>query len=232
MSEHIIDIVFPENYAIHPEYQVLHQVNVPVFAYTPDYVYAYKKLRMYELSEVRWNYITKALRRNPLSILDYGYGNGDFLKYCQEKGVRELFGYDVTEVPPPDNVKKINSLSDLEFVDGVCFFDSLEHCKDPGEIIRTLPPHNFVVITLPWCRNYTNYFSFAKTFTNEWFDTWHNKKGNGEHIFHFCDWSLNYFMELFDYKCIYMACPEDDIRIRKVEDEPNILVGIFTKKVK
>ena len=223
-------MIFPKNYELHPEYGVLHQIEHQPFVYTEEYIKAYKNLRMYELSELRWNYITKAIGRNPLSVLDFGYGNGDFLKYCAEKGIKELYGYDVSPVEPPEGVFRIERFEDKTFTDLVCMFDSLEHTEDIGKTIKSLPHHNFIVITVPWCRNYNGNTSSTKKFTNDWFEKWHNRKANGEHLFHFDEDSLVNFMKMMEYEYVHMSCEEDVIRIPRDENNtPNILVGVFKK---
>ena len=177
-------MIFPQNYELHPEYKVLHQIEHELFVYTEEYIKAYKNLRMYELSELRWNYITKVIGRNPLSVLDFGYGNGDFLKYAKEQGVKELYGYDISPVDPPEGVFRIRDVG-IGFWDCIMLFDSLEHTEDIGKTIKAFAPHNFMIITVPWCRNYSGKPELAKRFTNEWFEHRYKNKKNDEHIWHF-----------------------------------------------
>ena len=55
-----------------------------------------------QMAGIRLGYLVGTLGYWPQSILDIGYGNGDFLKVC--KGVIESYGNDVSGYPVPEGV--------------------------------------------------------------------------------------------------------------------------------
>jgi hypothetical protein len=164
---------------------------------------------------LRLGYIIGSIGRIPESILDVGYGTGDFLNSC--KGfIGNLYGNDIEPAYPLGNhVKFIKDITSVE-VDVITFFDSLEHFHDI-EFVKDLKC-NYVIISLPWCYNSNN---------DEWFNNWKHRKPN-EHIFHFNEKSLVSFMTRQGYKLINYCNIEDKIRI-DTSLNPNILTGCFKK---
>lgn len=184
-------------------------------AYSSKYnQYGEKGLR---LSYLRLGVLLGLLKKTPTSLVDVGYGNGDFLKACSGT-IKELYGCDISDYPPPDGCTKIN-MEDIKNVDVVCFFDSLEHFEDIS-VIKDLDT-SYVFISVPWC----HYIS------DHWFETWYHRREN-EHLYHFNDSSLQTFFEENGYECIYLGCYEDIIRKNNsVAPLSNILSGLF-KKIK
>lgn len=168
------------------------------------------------LSHLRLGVLLGVLGSTPKSIVDVGYGNGDFLKACTKK-IRSVFGADLSDYPVPDGCTKIN-FSDISNVDVVCFFDSLEHFDDIS-VVKSLDT-KYVFISVPWC----HYIS------DEWFRDWYHRREN-EHLYHFNDTSLKAFFDECGYDCIYSDNFEDIVRYNPaVAPLPNILSCIFRKR--
>jgi 2-polyprenyl-3-methyl-5-hydroxy-6-metoxy-1,4-benzoquinol methylase len=91
--------------------------------------------------------LEKAGVKREHSILDYGCGNGKFVRYMREKGYTQAFGYDFY-------VPKFNDSSLLERRYDVIFSqDVLEHVEDPWELLesfnRLLAPGGLILIGTP-----------------------------------------------------------------------------------
>jgi len=171
-----------------------------------------------KMSYLRLGYLLGVLGFTPNSILDYGYGNGDFLKACQNF-IGDVNGHDISNYPVPDGASFIIDPYARAF-DVVCFFDVLEHFQNPYEIkgLKT----NYIYISVPNC----HYFS------DDWFDTWKHRRPD-EHLWHFNVESLVNFFSEIGYECIGLSNIEDTIRKDKNAQEgkySNILTGVFKKK--
>uniref|UniRef100_A0A6C0B6V6 NAD-dependent epimerase/dehydratase domain-containing protein n=1 Tax=viral metagenome TaxID=1070528 RepID=A0A6C0B6V6_9ZZZZ len=196
---------------------VIRQINVNKINYDFEYCNDYNKYseKSIQFSYLRLGVLLGALSETPESILDVGYGNGDFLKVASGV-IKNCYGTDISDYPIPDKCKKVD-LFEKRHYDVVCFFDSLEHFDDIY-VINQLDC-DYVFISVPWCHN----------FSPEWFEQWHHKKEN-EHLWHFNkDALINFFNEI-QYKCIYSSNFEDTIRQNpKSKYHPNILTCLFKK---
>lgn len=168
-----------------------------------------------QLSGVRLAYLITKINLTPKSILDVGYGNGDFLRACLHS-IENCYGNDVSGYPIPDGAIFIEDIFSKHF-DVICFFDVLEHFEEI-DFIKKLNCKYFY-ISLPWC----HYFS------DEWFTNWKHRRPD-EHLWHFNEKSLTNFMEEMGYDLIDISNIEDTIRTTK-ESYPNILTGIFQKRI-
>lgn len=166
------------------------------------------------MSYLRYSYIIGVIGHVPNSILDVGYGNGDFLNVCKET-IKNCYGNDVSAYPLPNGVENVKSIFDNEY-DVITFFDSLEHFHEIN-FVKDLNA-KYVVVSLPWCHN----------FSDEWFANWKHRRED-EHIFHFNDKSLIAFMSDMGYEKISISNIEDIIR-KGVDENANILTGIFKNK--
>jgi len=168
------------------------------------------------LGFLRLGFLLGSLGKVPDTLLDIGYGNGDFLK-AASLAIKKCYGTDLVETPLPDDVTFLN-FSDaikLEY-DVITFFDSLEHFENI-DFVRELKC-KFILITLPWC-HYVN---------DDWFKNWKHRKQD-EHLWHFDKRALLAFFRENGYECINIGCPfEDAIRVDK-NYNPNILTGVFKK---
>ena len=194
------------------------QIKYKPFNYGYDYSDHYNTLEYAKnslhLSYLRYAYIIGAIQKTTInSILDIGYGNGDFLRVASNQ-IQNCYGYDISDYPTPEKCIKVDSIFSKP-VDVITFFDSLEHFEDIS--FMEFLPCNYVCISLPWC----HYFS------DDWFETWKHRKPD-EHLWHFNLDSLICFMEYSGFSYITHNNVEDQIRKHKF-DYPNILTAIFKK---
>jgi hypothetical protein len=154
------------------------------------------------------------IQTTPKSILDVGYGNGSFLKACQNI-IHNCYGFDISDYPIPDKVSRVEDIYSSHY-DVVTFFDSLEHFDDIYEIKKL--QCNYVMISVPWC----HYLS------DDWFQSWKHRRPN-EHLWHFNDDSITNFFNELGYERIYCSNVEDTIRKDPNINIENILTCIFKK---
>jgi hypothetical protein len=196
---------------------VIKQLNINKIKYDYDYSNKYNGYgeKGIALAHLRYGVLIGVLGRTPKSIVDVGYGNGDFLK-VSVKNVKESYGCDISDYPVPDGVKKID-FSDISNIEVTCFFDSLEHFEDIYEIKKI--NSDYIFISLPNC----HYLS------DEWFENWYHRREN-EHLYHFNKESLCNFMSECGYTCIYTSNFEDIVRFNpKMHPLENILSCVFKK---
>jgi hypothetical protein len=189
-------------------------------SYNYDYVnnsyntYGELGLRM---AYLRLGYLIGSLGFVPNSILDIGYGNGDFLKACSNL-IKNCYGHDISGYPLPSNVSFVEDPYKEKY-DVITFFDVIEHFNNIYDA-KNLKA-NYILISLPHC----HYFD------DNWFETWKHRRSN-EHLWHFNKNSLISFMKEIGYECINTCNIEDAIRKdNKATEEKyeNILTGIFKK---
>jgi len=195
---------------------VLHQIQISKIKYDEEYVKT--RYSAYPttvaMSHLRLGYLLGAINFIPNSILDVGYGNGDFLNTSSHI-IPNCCGYDIEPAfPLPKHILSKKSLYD-ESYDVVCFFDSLEHFDNIYEIkdLNT----KYIYISVPWCHN----------INDEWFENWKHRREN-EHLWHFDLNSLKSFMNSIGFEYISHSNIEDTIRKSDCE-LPNILTGLFKK---
>lgn len=190
----------------------------------PDYskVYSQTRYDTYattdKMSELRFNLLERKLSKFD-SICDFGYGNGSFLRYCEQtKKIKNIFGYDISDYPIPDGVFKINEPTDVE-VDVMTFFDSIEHLlqRDLTIFINKLKLKH-ICISVPWMHE-----SEGPNF----FRSWKHRREN-EHIHHFDCHGLIGLLLSCNFKIIHVGNDEDAIRT-PYSNLPNILTVIGTK---
>lgn len=167
-----------------------------------------------QMAYLRLGYMLGVLGKYGInSVLDVGYGNGDFLKACMDYNL-EAYGNDISEYPLPDGATFVKDILKKE-VDVICFFDSLEHFEKI-DFVKDLKAE-FVFISLPYC----NYKS------DEWFKSWKHRRPD-EHLWHFNFHSLKQFMKEQGYELERISNFEDTIR-KSTNSDMNILSGIFKK---
>ena len=196
---------------------VIKQNNVSKITY--DYCYSNKYNNYGEksnyLSYLRLGVLLGVIGKTPDSILDVGYGNGDFLK-ASKNIIINCSGYDISGYPLPNDICIEDSITQKHF-DVICFFDSLEHFDDINIVDKL--KCNYVFISVPWC----HYLS------DEWFLNWYHLRPN-EHLWHFNDESLINFFKEKGFVCIHKSNFEDTIRKNETSNGyPNILSAIFKK---
>lgn len=206
-----------DNYVILPN-GIIKQKNVKKIQYNYDYSNRYNQYgnKSIALAHLRYGVLLGYLKRTPTSIVDVGYGNGDFLRVCLQS-INNVYGSDISDYPIPENVKKLE-FSDISNVEVTCFFDSLEHFDDIYDIrkIKT----DYIFISVPHCHN----------LSDEWFLNWYHRREN-EHLYHFNKESLSKFMDECGYECVYSSNFEDIVRFNpRIYPLTNILSCIFKRK--
>ena len=196
---------------------VIKQVNVKPFNYDIEY----SDSRYYIFNDrgnilnLRLGYIIGSLGKVPQSLMDIGYGNGDFLNSCKNF-IPILYGNDIQPAYPlSKGINFIDNITSQE-VEVITFFDSLEHFPDI-EWVKDLKC-KYVIISLPWCYNGLD---------DEWFKNWKHRKPD-EHLYHFNEKSLEKFMNRQGFKMLNHCNLEDKIRI-DINLSPNILTACFQK---
>ena len=196
---------------------IIHQRDPQPIDYNEEYIDTYRTPEYEEnsrlLSAIRLAFVTGAIGKNPVSIMDVGYGVGDFLKMCKNV-VMERKGFDVTGVPVPEGCRQSEIISD--YAEVVTMWDVLEHFPSLNEVESL--KCKYIAISLPWCH---------KDKGLEWFESWKHRKPN-EHLHHFNASSLITFMNGKGYKLLSVSNLEDKIR-RPTTGEPNILSTVFEK---
>ena len=184
------------------------------YAYSDHYnTLEYAKNSLH-LSYLRYAYIIGAIQKTKInSILDVGYGNGDFLKIASNQ-IEYCYGYDISDYPTPENCTKVDSIFTKQ-VDIITFFDSLEHFEDIS-FVKNLQC-NYICVSVPEC----HYFS------DEWFENWKHRRPD-EHLWHFNLTSITNFFDEMGFDLLNYSNIEDIIR-KPTSLYPNILTVIAEK---
>lgn len=196
------------------------QINPQPFKYDAQYSSTYDTPEYQRASDVlqalRLGYILGVCIEKPLSLLDFGYGNGAFMKAARQC-IDEVYGYDVTGVTVPEGCRV--SHTPFAPVDVMTFHDALEHIQDLS-FLKDLRAR-VVVISLPFC----HYFEAGQ----QWFDTAYKHRKPNEHIHHFTPSSLSRTMERYGFLPLGDYSSHEDI-VRKSTHgwQPNILTMAFT----
>jgi len=205
------------NYEILPN-GIIHQKNKTdtSMIYDANYAKKYDKYINNGLSQLRLGVLLGCLKGVTNSILDVGYGNGDFLNFCT-RIIPDCTGYDVSNYPLPSPIKMTSTITSQHY-DVITFFDSLEHMENiniVGDLIC-----DYIFVSVPWCHSSEN----------DWFLSWYHRRPN-EHLWHFSKESLISFFSDVGYDCIFSGNFEDIIRQNPRVDmeKGNILSCIFKK---
>ena len=193
------------------------QIESKPFEYNLAYSSNYSNLAGRQaMANLRLGYIVGSIGHIPKSIMDVGYGNGDFLNACRGF-IENLYGNDIEPAYPLESdisfVKEVTS----QYAEVITFFDCLEHFPDI-EFVKDLKC-KYVIVSLPWCTNGLD---------DAWFANWKHRKPD-EHLYHFTEKSLQAFMDRQGYDQINHCNIEDAIRKDKALN-PNILTGCFKKR--
>lgn len=196
---------------------VIKQIDITPFNY--DTNYSDSRYSIFNdrgnILNLRLGYIIGSIGYVPDSLMDVGYGNGDFLDCCKEF-IPKLYGNDIVPAYPlSSDITFVEDITSQE-VEVITFFDSLEHFPDI-EWVKDLRC-KYVVISLPWCYNGLD---------DVWFETWKHRKPD-EHLYHFNEVTLYNFMKRQGFSMINYCNIEDKIRKDKTLS-PNILTACFEK---
>lgn len=213
------------------EFGTIHQINKKPFKYDKQYIQnGYLNNPQYEknatiLNSLRLGFTISANGgRLPKSILDIGYGNGDFLKLNLLYNCN-VFGYDISNI----KIDNIDTLEDIDDVlnneyEVITMFDSFEHF-DTLDWVSKLNS-KIIVISVPWC-HYTDILNeYDEKIADEWMLNWKHLKKD-EHLHYFSKQSLIQFMESCGYTNIISSNIEDIVR-KPTTSRQNILTCAFT----
>jgi len=198
------------------KFGVIHELNPEPFVYDLNYVSCYdgpeyqKKSEM--LQAMRFACVSTVHGRPIRSLIDYGYGQGDFMKMARRQ-IPVVYGYDLTRVHV-DNCEIVNKLVP---VDAITFNDALEHVPDL-EFVNDLPCET-VMISLPNCEYHIKGV--------KWFEDWYHRKPS-EHLHFFDEESLIKFMDSMGWQHRSTGRHEDIVRARGYDW--NILTCGFKRK--
>jgi hypothetical protein len=187
-----------------------------VMKYDANYVQYYTTMK-YEMSQLRYELLFDYVP-NFDSVCDFGYGDGKFLEFCNQRGVSKCYGHDVSNYPLPKGIEFIPSIEDID-VDVMTFFDSIEHLpfRDIHQFLGSIKT-KYVMISLPWMH---------ERMGPEWFRTWKHRKEN-EHFHHFDAHGLITMVKKAGFTPVHICNHEDRIR-KPVSYLPNILTIIAKK---
>lgn len=196
----------------------IRQIDPQPFQYDENYVATYDskayKSGSAKLQALRLGFVIGAHGLIPDSILDVGYGNGDFM-LAARKLIPRVYGKDVTG----KDVTGCVIVDQYVNAAVVTFWDVLEH----------IPDHSFlsdlststIVLSLPWCHYSTHGIDW---FTREY----HHLKPN-EHIWHFSPGALSRHMAQYGWHTVSFSHHEDLVR-RGKNCLPNIISMAFKRK--
>lgn len=205
-----------ENYEI-LKTGVIHQKKIfnQIKKYDSEYVEIYNTYGIggHQMSGIRMGYLISSIGKIPNSILDVGYGNGDFLLLCSGN-IENCYGNDISNYPLPKGVKFVEDITD-NFYEVICFFDVLEHFENI-DFVKDLKCE-YVFLSVPWC----HYID------DEWFFNWKHRKPD-EHLWHFNEKSIVTFFKENGFDLVNYSNVEDVIR-KSVDGSKNILTCVFKK---
>lgn len=203
------------------EFGVVHHENPKPFIYDETYASTYDTPEYVRnndiLQSLRWGVVVGAHGTIPPHLIDFGCGNGAFLKSINN-GRTKAWGYDVS----PHEIEGVVKTKSLMRVAVVTFWDALEHVQDVTKLVREIECHT-ICVSLPWCH--------IDMMGVSWFAQWKHRKPN-EHLHHFNLTSIAKFMEKNNWSMLSYSNIEDKVRIAPASNQrlPNILTVAFRKK--
>jgi hypothetical protein len=202
-------------------------LNVSI-AYDATYMETYDKYPTDTMAMARAGYVLREIAnlpadRTPLEpqaypVLDFGYGNGAFLKVMRKLGY-PVFGLDLHGVDYgiPDWKRGHSPAARL-----LTAFDSIEHVPEFDFFFELNP--ELAVISTP----------YRPTWFGEGHRQWRHFKP-GEHLHYFSLKSLRTLFDRFGYDLVAWSFPEDALRGKLPHEEKlydNILTASFQKRQK
>lgn len=205
-----------DHYEITPD-GVIHQINPKPFIYDTNYISCYDNESYKSKSDLlqmeRLTFVSAVHGRPIRSLIDYGYGLGDFMRFARKK-VKMVYGFDLTRM----HVEGCEVVNKLFPVDAITFHDALEHVPDIS-FIKDLPCET-VSVSLPNCEYHLK--------GKDWFASWYHRKP-GEHLHFFDEASLIKFMDSMGWEHKSTSILEDYVRERGYDW--NILQCGFKRKI-
>lgn len=206
------------------DFGVIVQAEPRPFEYNESYVACYDgpeyKRQSDTLQALRLGFVIGAYGCVPYRLVDYGCGNGAFLKVAKEV-IPEVRGYDVAGVEI-EGIKVFNNQFDLDnsgSTEVFTFWDSLEHIQDLT-FLRQLHC-NMIAVSLPYCHYHTQ--------GQDWFDNEYKHRKPDEHLRHFSPHSLGQLMKYYGWHKVALSNHEDLVR-KSTHRFANILSMAFKRK--
>jgi len=116
--------------------------------YDEDYYKKYLRYENTDISKKLNNGRANITQKYCCSLLDIGVGSGEFIKNSKIK----VCGYDINPIAIEwlklENIF-LDPYKEKIDVDGLSFWDSLEHIKDPNSLLSRLGKDKFVFISMP-----------------------------------------------------------------------------------
>lgn len=204
------------------QFGCLVQVDARPFTYDHDYARGYDRLEYVRESEklqaLRLGFVLGAHGSRVVDLLDFGYGNGAFVKFLSQNTSIQLYGYDVTGVQV-DGMIKVKS-PHIKAFDVVTFWDVLEHIKDLS-FLRELKATT-IVVSMPYC-----HFPVGVP-DQSWFDHQYVHRKPDEHVRHFSRASLVHTMDDLGWGLVSFSDHEDVVRKSK-HGRQNIIAAAFKR---
>lgn len=156
------------------------------------------------------------------SVLDFGYGSGDFLRTMTLNGWK-AYGIDVHGLNLGINELSVDSLNKTKdenqlHIDVCTFFDSLEHLVN-FDVIETLSKFvNKFIVSVPI------YYGKAEDIK-----CWKHYKP-GEHLHYFTEDSIYMLFKQYEIFLDRFSYPEDIVRGKINKTEPNITTFFFARQ--
>ena len=207
------------------------QIDAKPYVYDATYSATYDTQAYLQASEklmaLRLGFVIGAHGSVPDSILDMGYGAGQFMKACRESGIiKRVEGFDITGVPVPEGCFFSESVPGQPLITWnkgvtkvVTFWDCFEHIPDEDLehlLSQFLSAGYTVCISLPNCD--------IRAKGLDWFEKDYPHLKPDEHLRHFDELSLGKFMHFRGFKTVAVSFHEDIVRKRY---HKNILTMAF-----
>ena len=117
--------------------------------YNKDYFDKYVKMENTTIAKKLNTFRTSITKKYCKNLLDIGIGSGEFIKNSKIK----VYGYDIN----PYGIEWLNAKSlfldpykqKINHIEGLTFWDSLEHFYEPSELLNKLKKGQYIFISLP-----------------------------------------------------------------------------------
>jgi len=104
-----------------------------------------------EINKVRTELISQYCTME--SVLDYGCGTGNFIKYNNNAGLCYLYGYEL--IPKTVKWLKNNNIfidpyKEIPgYITAICFWDVLEHLEDHKKLFKNIRKDTYLFVSIP-----------------------------------------------------------------------------------
>ncbi len=189
------------------ELGIIHQLNPESFLYDREYITlrydSYPAERLSAMAHLRLGLLMAHIgndHRAQPGLLDWGYGNGAFLKAAVGFPGWSAHGFEINSYGVPAKCYEAPSPYEIAW-DAVTMFDVLEHLPDPFELARLQT--RWLMVTVPYCH--------ARERGLNWFADWKHRRVH-EHLTNWDAPAMTEFFSSLGYDCVYVGSPEDTIR--------------------